>query len=185
MPAHSRADTDFGDRIESIVVDIDAGVRRACAVARARAGRLRHVAGDHARPGAGRPGERAVPGRERPHPVAGAQQGADRQARRRHEAAMSWRATSRSSRPSSDSPLVLGNRVVLLEDGPNTYAAMFSAIAAARDSINMETYILEDDEVGATPRRRAHRQAAARRAGQPDPRRASARSARRRSTSSA
>ncbi len=45
-------------------------------------------------------------------------------------------------------PLVLGNRVVILENGPNTYAAMFSAIAAARDSINMETYILEDDEVG-------------------------------------
>jgi cardiolipin synthase len=48
----------------------------------------------------------------------------------------------------SDTPLVLGNRVTILEDGPNTYATMFSAIAAARDSINMETYILEDDEVG-------------------------------------
>jgi len=48
----------------------------------------------------------------------------------------------------ADSPLVLGNRVVILENGPNTYAAMFSAIAAARDSINMETYILDDDEVG-------------------------------------
>ncbi len=48
----------------------------------------------------------------------------------------------------AESPLVLGNRVVILENGPNTYAAMFSAIAAARDSINMETYILEDDEVG-------------------------------------
>ena len=48
----------------------------------------------------------------------------------------------------ADSPLVLGNRVVILEDGPNTYSAMFNAIAGARDSINMETYILEDDEVG-------------------------------------
>ena len=48
----------------------------------------------------------------------------------------------------AESPLVLGNRVVLLENGPNTYAAMFDAIATARDSINMETYILEDDEVG-------------------------------------
>ena len=48
----------------------------------------------------------------------------------------------------SDEPLVLGNRVVILEDGPNTYAAMFSAIAGARDSINMETYILDDDEIG-------------------------------------
>ena len=48
----------------------------------------------------------------------------------------------------ADSPLSLGNRVVLLENGPSTYAAMFDAIASARDSINMETYILEGDETG-------------------------------------
>jgi cardiolipin synthase A/B len=48
----------------------------------------------------------------------------------------------------SDSPLVVGNRVLLLQDGPATYDAMFAAIAAARDHVNMETYILEDDEVG-------------------------------------
>ena len=48
----------------------------------------------------------------------------------------------------SDSPLLTGNRVRLLEDGPETYRAMFTAILAARDHINMETYILEDDEVG-------------------------------------
>lgn len=48
----------------------------------------------------------------------------------------------------SDSPLLAGNKVQLLQDGPATYAAMFAAIAAARDHINMETYILEDDEVG-------------------------------------
>jgi len=48
----------------------------------------------------------------------------------------------------SDTPMVLGNRVVILENGPTTYAAMLSAIASASDSINMETYILEDDEVG-------------------------------------
>ena len=46
------------------------------------------------------------------------------------------------------SPLTVGNRVRLLQDGPATYEAMFAAIAAARDHINMETYILEDDEVG-------------------------------------
>jgi len=45
-------------------------------------------------------------------------------------------------------PLVNGNRVRLLEDGPDTYRAMLAAIAAAGDHINMETYILEDDEVG-------------------------------------
>jgi cardiolipin synthase A/B len=48
----------------------------------------------------------------------------------------------------SDSPLLTGNKVQLLQDGPATYAAMFAAIGAARDHINMETYILEDDEVG-------------------------------------
>ena len=46
------------------------------------------------------------------------------------------------------SPLTVGNDVVLLQDGPATYAAMLSAIAAAKDHINMETYILDDDAVG-------------------------------------
>ncbi|MEO7152513.1 MAG: phospholipase D-like domain-containing protein [Burkholderiaceae bacterium] len=46
------------------------------------------------------------------------------------------------------SPLTTGNRVTLLVDGPRTYDAMFAAIGQARDHINMETYILEDDEVG-------------------------------------
>jgi cardiolipin synthase A/B len=45
-------------------------------------------------------------------------------------------------------PLVTGNRVRLLEDGPATYAAMTAAIRAARDHINLETYIFEDDEIG-------------------------------------
>jgi cardiolipin synthase len=45
-------------------------------------------------------------------------------------------------------PLTTGNRVRLLEDGPATYRAMFDAIDAARDHINLETYIYEDDEVG-------------------------------------
>lgn len=45
-------------------------------------------------------------------------------------------------------PLSAGNEVVLLQDGPATYRAMFASIAAAKDHINMETYLLEDDEVG-------------------------------------
>ena len=48
----------------------------------------------------------------------------------------------------ADGPLTLGNRAVLLEDGPATYEAMFAAIESARDHINMETYILEEDEIG-------------------------------------
>ncbi len=46
------------------------------------------------------------------------------------------------------SPLTVGNRAVLLQDGPASYKAMFAAIRAARDHINFETYIFEDDEVG-------------------------------------
>ena len=46
------------------------------------------------------------------------------------------------------SPLTAGNRVRLLQDGPATYRAMLEAIQAARDHINMETYILDDDDVG-------------------------------------
>jgi cardiolipin synthase len=46
------------------------------------------------------------------------------------------------------SPLTTGNRVRLLQDGPATYQAMYAAIQGAEDHINMETYILDDDEVG-------------------------------------
>ncbi len=47
------------------------------------------------------------------------------------------------------SPLVVGNSVELLVDGPTTYSSMFEAIENAKDSINMETFIFEDDpEVG-------------------------------------
>jgi cardiolipin synthase A/B len=44
--------------------------------------------------------------------------------------------------------LTAGNQVRLLQDGPATYSAMLAAIAQAKDHINMETYILEDDEIG-------------------------------------
>ncbi|NRF70198.1 cardiolipin synthase B [Aquincola sp. S2] len=46
------------------------------------------------------------------------------------------------------SPLTTGNQVLLLQDGPSTYLAMYASIAAARDHIHMETYIFDDDEVG-------------------------------------
>jgi len=46
------------------------------------------------------------------------------------------------------SPLVVGNKVELLVDGPTTYNSMFAAIENAKNHINMETYIIEDDEIG-------------------------------------
>jgi cardiolipin synthase len=44
--------------------------------------------------------------------------------------------------------LVVGNKVTLLVDGPSTYEAMFTAIAQAKNNIDMETYIIEDDDEG-------------------------------------
>jgi len=46
------------------------------------------------------------------------------------------------------SPASKGNKVSLLIDGPATYAAMFAAIQDARVDIDLESYILEDDETG-------------------------------------
>jgi cardiolipin synthase len=48
----------------------------------------------------------------------------------------------------TDSPLTKGNKVTLLGDGPATYAAMFKIIQNAKDHINLESYIIEDDETG-------------------------------------
>jgi cardiolipin synthase len=46
------------------------------------------------------------------------------------------------------SPLTLGNKASLLQDGTATYAAMFAAIRQAKDHINLESYIIEDDDAG-------------------------------------
>ena len=46
------------------------------------------------------------------------------------------------------SPLSSGNKVTLLQDGPSTYQALYAAMAGAKNSIDMESYIIEDDEVG-------------------------------------
>jgi cardiolipin synthase len=44
----------------------------------------------------------------------------------------------------SGSPLIKGNKVRLLIDGPATYTAMFRAVENAKDHINIETFIFED-----------------------------------------
>ncbi len=48
----------------------------------------------------------------------------------------------------TESPLTKGNKVTLLVDGQAAYAAMFKAIQNAKDHINLETFIIEDDESG-------------------------------------
>ncbi len=46
------------------------------------------------------------------------------------------------------SPLIAGNKTTLLFDGPATIKAMMAAIANARDHVNFETYIFDEDELG-------------------------------------
>lgn len=48
----------------------------------------------------------------------------------------------------TESPLTHGNKITLLTDGQATYAAMFKAMQNAKDHINLESYIIEDDETG-------------------------------------
>lgn len=48
----------------------------------------------------------------------------------------------------TESPLTKGNKITLLADGQATYAAMFKALESARDHINLESYIIEDDDTG-------------------------------------
>ena len=45
-------------------------------------------------------------------------------------------------------PLIAGNKLTLLYDGPQTMGAMMAAIKAATDNINLETYIFDQDVVG-------------------------------------
>src|SRR5687768_5762417 len=46
------------------------------------------------------------------------------------------------------SPLKVGNKVVLLQDGKATYASMLEAIRNARHHVHFETYIFEADDIG-------------------------------------
>ena len=45
-------------------------------------------------------------------------------------------------------PLIAGNKVTLLFDGPATMKEMMAAVRAAKSSINLETYIFDQDPVG-------------------------------------
>jgi cardiolipin synthase len=45
-------------------------------------------------------------------------------------------------------PLIAGNKVTLLFDGPQTMKEMMAAAATAVDTINLETYIFDQDEIG-------------------------------------
>lgn len=48
----------------------------------------------------------------------------------------------------SGQPLIFGNKITLLKDGPETYSAMINAIKKSIYHINMEFYIFENDKTG-------------------------------------
>lgn len=48
----------------------------------------------------------------------------------------------------ADGPLIAGNKVTVLRDGPATFAAMFKAIRGAEHYVDLEYYIFEDVEEG-------------------------------------
>jgi cardiolipin synthase A/B len=45
-------------------------------------------------------------------------------------------------------PLIAGNKVTLLFDGPKTITAMMAAVSKAKDHINLETYLFDQDPLG-------------------------------------
>ena len=58
------------------------------------------------------------------------------------------RALIEAFQAQADAPLVAGNKVTLLIDGPQTLAAIRKSMEAAKSSIHLETYIFADDEIG-------------------------------------
>ncbi|HWT71802.1 MAG TPA: cardiolipin synthase [Oxalicibacterium sp.] len=48
----------------------------------------------------------------------------------------------------TNSPLIAGNKLTLLNDGPQTIAAMIAAIKTAKDNVNLETYIFDEGMLG-------------------------------------
>jgi cardiolipin synthase len=48
----------------------------------------------------------------------------------------------------SGRPLIAGNNVRLLFDGPSIITAMLAAVAGAKDTINLETYLFDQDPLG-------------------------------------
>lgn len=50
----------------------------------------------------------------------------------------------------AEQPLVAGNKVTLLEDGPATFRAMLADIARAKHHVNIEFFIIDDEGIGET-----------------------------------
>ncbi|QYF93839.1 cardiolipin synthase [Massilia sp. PAMC28688] len=75
-------------------------------------------------------------------------QAADLLARRWAKASPDLKALATLEEAATGVPLIAGNNVKLLFDGPATMREMMAAASAARHTINLETYIFDQDEVG-------------------------------------
>ena len=69
-------------------------------------------------------------------------------ARRWHNSHIDIAALAAMEEAATGNPLIAGNKITLLYDGPQTMAAMTEAVSQATDHINLETYIFDQDELG-------------------------------------
>jgi cardiolipin synthase len=69
-------------------------------------------------------------------------------ARRWARATPDMKALATLEEAATGAPLIAGNKVTLLFDGPATMKEMMAAAAAAASTINLETYIFDQDPVG-------------------------------------
>ena len=69
-------------------------------------------------------------------------------ARRWANASSDLKALAALEEQATGVPLIAGNKVTLLFDGPATMREMMAAARAATSSINLETYIFDQDEIG-------------------------------------
>jgi cardiolipin synthase A/B len=75
-------------------------------------------------------------------------QAAELLARRWAKATPDMKALAVLEEAATGVPLIAGNKVTLLFDGPATMKEMIAAAAGAKTSINLETYIFDQDPVG-------------------------------------
>ncbi|MEJ7807764.1 MAG: cardiolipin synthase [Telluria sp.] len=75
-------------------------------------------------------------------------QAAELLARRWAKATPDMKALALLEEAATGVPLIAGNKVTLLFDGPITMKEMMDAASAAKSSINLETYIFDQDPIG-------------------------------------
>lgn len=75
-------------------------------------------------------------------------QAADLLAKRWSRATPDMKALALLEEAATGVPLIAGNKVTLLFDGPATMKEMMAAVGAAKSTINLETYIFDQDPIG-------------------------------------